>query len=83
MIKCTWNYTQIYLNLFLKLQWPPCPDNRNKKLIFKNYAPFTKCISGINNTQVDYPHDVDVVLSMYGLIEYSDGYSKISWILWQ
>ena len=24
MIKCTWNYTQIYLNLFLKLQWPPC-----------------------------------------------------------
>ena len=24
MIKCTWNYTQIYLNLFLKWQWPPC-----------------------------------------------------------
>ena len=23
MIKCTWNYTQIYLKLFLKLQWPP------------------------------------------------------------
>ena len=27
------------------------PNNRNKKLVFKNYAPFIDCISEINNTQ--------------------------------
>ena len=27
--------------------------NTNKKVIFKNYVPFTNCISGINNTQLD------------------------------
>ena len=27
-------------------------NNTNKKVIFKNCAPFTNCISEINNTQV-------------------------------
>ena len=31
----------------------------NKKIIFKDCAPFTNCISRINNTQVDDAHDVD------------------------
>ena len=29
------------------------PNNRNKKVIFKKCAPFTDCISEINNTQID------------------------------
>ena len=29
------------------------PNNRNKKVIFKNCAPFTNCISEIKNMQVD------------------------------
>ena len=36
----------------------------NKKVIFKNYVPFTYCISRINNTQVDDAHDIDEVMSM-------------------
>ena len=28
-------------------------NNTNKKVIFKNCAPFTDCISKINNTQID------------------------------
>ena len=28
-------------------------DERNKGVIFKNCAPFTKCISRINNTDID------------------------------
>ena len=28
-------------------------NNTNRKVIFKNSAPFTNCISGINNTQID------------------------------
>ena len=49
-------------------------NNTNKKVIFKNCAPFTDCISEINNTQVDNANDIDVVMSMYNLIEYSDNY---------
>ena len=58
-------------------------NNTNKKVIFKNCAPFTNCISKINNTQVDNAKDIDIVMPMYNLIEYSDNYSKTSRSLWQ
>ena len=58
-------------------------NNTNKKVIFKNCAPFTDCISKINNTQVDNAKDIDIVMPMYNLIEYSDNYSKTSGSLWQ
>ena len=58
-------------------------NNVNKKLIFKNCAPFTNCISEINNTQVDNAKDIDIAMLMYNLIEYSDNYSETSGSLWQ
>ena len=58
-------------------------DERNKGVIFKNCAPFTKCISKINNMEIDNAQDIDIVMSMYNLIEYSDNYSKTSRSLWQ
>ena len=58
-------------------------NNTNKKVIFKNCAPFTDCISKINNTQVDNAKDIDIVMPMYNLIEYSNNYSKTSGSLWQ
>ena len=58
-------------------------NNANKKVIFKNCAPFTNCISEINNMQVDNAKDTDIVMSMYNLIEYSDNYSRTSGSLWQ
>ena len=45
--------------------------------------PFTKCISRINNTEIDNAKDIDIVMPMYNLIEYSDNYSKTSGSLWQ
>ena len=54
------------------------PNNRNKKVIFKICAPFTDCISGINNKEIDHAKDVDVVMPMYNSIEYSDDDSKTS-----
>ena len=51
-------------------------NNTNKKVIFKNCAPFTNCISEINNTQIDNAKDLDIVMPMYNLIEYSDNYAK-------
>ena len=58
-------------------------NNTNKKVIFKNCAPFTNCISKINNTQIDNAEYIDIVMSMYNLIEYSENYSKTSGSLWQ
>ena len=58
-------------------------DERNKGAIFKNCTPFTKCISRINNTDIDTARDIDVVVPMYNLIEYSDNYAKTSGSLWQ
>ena len=43
-----------------------------KKVIFKNCAPFTNCMSEINNSQVDNAKDIDIVMPTYNLIEYSD-----------
>ena len=58
-------------------------DERNKGVAFKNCAPFTKCMSRINNTDIDNAHYIDIEMLMYNLIEYSDNYSKTSGNLWQ
>ena len=58
-------------------------DKRTKGVIFKNCAPFTQCISNINNTEIDHAKYIDIVMLMYNLIEYSDNYSKKLGSLWQ
>ena len=58
-------------------------DETNKGAIFKNCAPFTKCISKIKGTQINNAQDLDILIPMYNLIEYSDNYSKTSGSLWQ
>ena len=49
-------------------------DNRNKNVIFKNFSPFNRCISKINNTQIDNTKEGDLVMMMYYLTECSDNY---------
>ena len=61
----------------------PAVNNTNKKVVFKNCVPFTSCIIEINNKQVDYAEDIDILMPMYNLIEYSNAYSKTSGSLWQ
>ena len=51
-------------------------DEIKKDVILKNCPPFTECISKKNNFQVDNAKDLDVVMSMYNLIKYSNNYSK-------
>ena len=58
-------------------------NNTNKKVIFKNCAPFTNCISEINNMQIDNAKDIDIVMPIYNLIEYSINYAKTTGSLWQ
>ena len=56
-------------------------NNVDKKVIFWKCAPFTNCISRINNTQVDDAHDIDVVMPMDNLIKWKYNYLKSSAIL--
>ena len=53
-------------------------NNINKKVILKNCAAFTNCISKKHNTQIDNAEYIDIVMLMYNLIEYSDNYPKTS-----
>ena len=54
----------------------------DKKLAFKNNAPFTSCISKINNTLIDNAEDLDIVIPMYNLLEYNKNYRKTTRSLW-
>ena len=58
-------------------------NNNNKKVKFKDCAPFTNCISEINNTQIYNAKDIDIAMPMYNLIEYSDNYAKTTGSFWQ
>ena len=51
-------------------------NNINKQELFKSCTPFTNCISEINNAQIDNAKNIDIVMPMYNLIEYSDNYAK-------
>ena len=51
-------------------------DIRNTFLAFKNNAPFTNCISKINNVLIGSAEDLDVVMPVYNLFEYSKNYRK-------
>ena len=48
----------------------------DKKFPFKNNAPFISFITKINNTLVDNAEDLDIVMPIYNLIEYSKNYSE-------
>ena len=54
----------------------------DKKLAFKNNTMFVSCISKINNALIDNVQDLDVVMPMYNLLEYSKNYSKITGSFW-
>ena len=60
------------------------PDNakRNKSVTFENNAPFINCISKINGVKIDNAEDLDVVIPMHNLLEYSKNYRKTTGSLW-
>ena len=55
----------------------------NTKVAFKNCAPFTKCITEINETFIYDAEHINITIPMYNLTEYSDNYSDTSGHLWQ
>ena len=51
-------------------------NKKNKPLILKNNAPFVSCITKINHEFIEDADDLDIVVSMYSLLEYSKNYRK-------
>ena len=51
-------------------------------MVFKNNAPFINCVSKINGVKIDTAEDLDVVMPMYNLLEYSKNYRKTTVSLW-
>ena len=58
------------------------PNAAKKSTAFKNNAPFIKCISKINGVNIDNAEDLDVVMPMYNLLEYSKNYRETTGSLW-
>ena len=52
------------------------------QIAFKTWTPFTKCITNIDGTAIDYAEDFDIVMPMYNLIEYMWNYSETTIRLW-
>ena len=57
-------------------------DEMNRQVILKNNARFISCISKINGVLVENAEDLDIVMPVYDLLEYSKTYSKTSASLW-
>ena len=57
--------------------------NANTRLALKNCAPFTKCNLEINDEHIDTAENLDIVMPMYNLIEYSNNYQDSSATLYQ
>ena len=57
-------------------------SRKNRPLALKNNAPFIGCMSKINNVLIDNAENVDIVMSMYNLTEYSKNYRKTTGSLW-
>ena len=55
----------------------------NSNVAFKNCAPFTRCARNVNDEHVETAENLDIIMPMYNLIEYSDNYADSSGSLCQ
>ena len=79
---CDFNDAYIVVKGYITLEGDNDANKQNKNLVFKNNAPFINCISKINGVKIDNAEDLDVVMPMYNLLEYSKNYRKTTGSLW-
>ena len=58
-------------------------DKKNRPLVLKNNAPFISCISKINGELIENAEDLEIVMPMYNLLEYSKNYKKTTGSLYK
>ena len=77
------NYSDAYIVVKGTINFTdPNNDAHDKKLAFKNNAPFINSISKINNTLIGNAEYLDFVMLMYNFLEYSKNYSKATESFW-
>ena len=80
------DYSDAYIVVERTIDLLATAANENHKVVkdvaFKNSSPFRSCISKINSTLIDNGKDLDIVMPMYSLLEYSQSYSMTSGSLW-
>ena len=57
--------------------------NNNTKVCFKNCSPFTRCVIHLNDEHIKTAENLDLIMNMYNLIEYSDNYVQSLGSSWQ
>ena len=79
---CDFSHAYIVVEGDITLEGDNDDNKQNKNLAFKNNAPLINCISKINGVKIDNAEDLDVVMPMYNLLEYSKNYRKTTRSLW-
>ena len=79
---CGYSDAYIVVKEDITLEGDNVANKRNKTFVFKNNAPFINCILKINGVKIDNAEDLDVVMPMYNLLEYSKNYRKTTGSLW-
>ena len=73
---CDYADAYILVNGTIRVAGNQPRDRQNKPVILKNNAPFVSCITRINNELIEDADDLDIVMPMYNLLEYSKNYRK-------
>ena len=73
------DYSDAYILVTGNIQYKPA----NSVVAFKNCAPFRTCDVTVNDEHVEKAEDLDIVLPMYNLLEYSDNYQDSTGSLYQ
>ena len=79
---CDYSDAYIVVKVIVEVNGTANNDRKNRSLAFKNNAPFISCISKINGVLIENAEDLDVVMPVYNLLEYSKNYSMTSGSLW-
>ena len=79
---CDFNDVYIVVKRDTALEGDNDANKRNRNLAFKKNASFINCISKINGIKIDNAEDLDVVMPMHNLLEYSKNYRKTTGSLW-
>ena len=75
---CDYSDAYVWVKRKITVTNPNDNANFNKELTLKNNAPFISCISKINGELVENAEDLDIIIPMYNLLEYSKNYEETS-----
>ena len=75
---CDYSDAYVWVKGKINVTNPNNNANFDRRLTLKNNAPFVSCISKINGELVENVEDLDIVIPMYNLLEYSKNYEKTS-----